>query len=327
MNRFSSLFSRTRRSLVLALGALTLTSAPAMATWPERPIEIVVGFAPGGGTDITARTLAIFLGKQLGASVVVTNKVGASGEIGLSYVAKAAPDGYVLGMTNMPGLVTLPIERRTQFKNSNFVYIANLVRDPSAFSVLASSKYKSLADLIADAKAHPGQLSYGSTGVGTDDHLAMVLFERLTGTQLNHVPFNGAGPLRTAVMGGHVVIGGMNLGEVMPSVGKVRVLAQASPARSRLAPDVPSFAEQGVNLVFNSERGVVAPSGIPADVQRRLTEALRSVAADPEFQKQMAQQFTEMDYLEGAAWKARLDKATVEFTALWKTAPWSDNAR
>jgi tripartite-type tricarboxylate transporter receptor subunit TctC len=121
-----------------------------------------------------------------------------------------------------------------------------------------------------------------------------------------------------------VVIGGMNLGEVMPSGSKVRVLAQASPARSRLAPDVPSFAEQGVNLVFNSERGIVAPVGIPADVQRRLTEALRAVAADPEFHKQMAQQFTEMDYLEGAAWKARLDKATAEFVTLWKTAPWSD---
>ena len=298
-----------------------------MAAWPERPIEIVVGFAAGGGTDITARTLAMFLGKQLGASVVVINKVGASGEIGLGYVAKAAPDGYVLGMTNMPGLVTLPIERRAQFKHSDFAYIANLVRDPSAFSVLASSKYKSLADLVADAKAHPGQISYGSTGVGTDDHLAMVLFERLTGTQLNHVPFNGAGPLRTAVLGGHVVVGGMNLGEVMPSVSKVHVLAQAGPARSRLAPNVPSFAEQGVNLVFNSERGIVAPVGIPADVQRRLTEALRAVAADPDFQKQMVQQYTEMDYVEGAAWKARLDKATAEFITLWKSSPWSDNAK
>ncbi len=327
MNAGFNVFSRARRNLLLVAGALTLASAPAFAAWPERPIEIVVGFGAGGGTDITARTVAIFLGKQLGTSVLVTNKVGASGEIGLAYVAKAAPDGYVLGMTNMPGLVTLPIERRTQFTGTSFTYIANLVRDPSAFSVLATSKYKSLADLIADAKAKPGQLSYGSTGVGTDDHLAMVLFERLTGTQLNHVPFTGAAPLRTAVLGGHIVIGGMNLGEVMPSIGKVRVLAQASPARSKLAPDVPSFNEQGVNLVFNSERGIVAPAGLPADVQRRLSDALRAVATDPEFQKQMAQQFTEMDYLDGGPWKARLDKATAEFTTLWKTTPWSDNPK
>lgn len=322
--RSYSLFSRIRRALTIATGALAISTSPAWAAWPEKPIELVVGFAAGGGTDITARTLAVFLGKQLGTSVVVSNKAGASGEIGLAYVAKSAPDGYVIGMTNMPGLVTLPIERKAQFKGSDFSYIANLVRDPSAFSVLATSKYKTLADLIADAKAHPGQISYGSTGVGTDDHLALVLFERLTGTRLNHVPYNGAGPLRTAVLGGHVVVGGMNLGEVAPFQDKVRVLAQASKGRSALAKDVPSFIEQGVDLVFNSERGIVAPAGIPADVQRRLTEALRTIAADPEFQKQMASQFTEMDYLEGAAWKERLDKATTEFVNLWKTTPWSD---
>ena len=319
-----SLLAGTRRSLLAAVGALALGAAPAWAAWPEKPIELVVGFAAGGGTDITARTLAVHLGKHLGTQVVVTNKAGASGELGLAQVAKAAPDGYTIGMTNMPGLVTLPIERKTQFKGSDFAYIANLVRDPSAFSVLGSSKYQTLADLIADAKARPGELSYGSTGVGTDDHLAMVLFERLTGTRLNHVPYNGAGPLRTAVLGGHVVIGGMNLGEVMPFRDKVRVLAQASAGRSQLGKDVPSFTEQGVNLVFNSERGIVAPAATPADVQRRLAEALRSIAADPEFQKQMAAQFTEMDYVEGPAWKARLDKATADFVELWKTSPWSD---
>lgn len=322
--RFSSFFSCTRRALALAAGALALGSTPAWAAWPERPIELVVGFAAGGGTDITARTLGMFLGKQLGTQVVVNNKLGASGEIGLAYVAKAAPDGYVIGMTNMPGLVTLPIERKTQFKGGDFAYIANLVRDPSAFSVLANSKYRNLTDLVADAKARPGEISYGSTGVGTDDHLAMVLFERLTGTQLNHVPYNGAGPLRAAVLGGHVVVGGMNLGEVMPFRAKVNVLAQASAGRSKLAENVPSFQEQGVNLVFNSERGIVAPAGIPAEVQRRLTQALRAIAADPEFQKQMATQFTDMDYVEGAEWKARVDKATAEFGALWKYAPWSD---
>lgn len=304
-------------------GLLALGSAASWA-WPDKPIELVVGFAAGGGTDVTARTLASFLGKQLGTSVVVMNRPGASGEVGLAYVAKAAPDGYVIGMTNMPGLVTLPIERAAQFKGSDFAYIANLVRDPSAFSVNADSKYNSLADLIADAKARPGEISYGSTGVGTDDHLAMVQFERMTGTKLNHIPFTGAGPLRNAMLGGHVIVGGMNLGEVMPFKSKTKVLAQAGPARSRLAPEVPSFVEQGVPLVFSSERGIVAPKAIPAEAQRKLTEALRAIAADPEFQKLMESQFTEMNYLEGAAWKARLDKATEGFQTLWKTAPWAD---
>lgn len=323
---FKTAPSFTRRSLALLAAAIGLVGTPAWA-WPDKPIELVVGFAAGGGTDITARTLAMHLGKQLNTSVVVTNKAGASGELGLAYVAKAPADGYVIGMTNMPGLVTLPIERKTQFKGSDFTYLANLVKDPSAFSVVAGSKYRTLADLIADAKAKPGEISYGSTGVGTDDHLALVLFERLTGTRLNHVPFNGAGPLRNALFGGHIVVGGMNLGEVMPFKSKVQVLAEAGAARSRLAPDVPSFVEQGVNLVFSSERGIVAPRDLPPEVERRLVEALRTIAADPEFQKQMASQFTEMDYLEGAAWKARLDKATDEFARLWKTAPWGDAQR
>jgi len=223
--------------------------------------------------------------------------------------------------------VSLPIERRTQFKDSDFTYLANLVRDPSAFSVAGNARYRDIADLVADAKARPGEISYGSTGVGTDDHLAMVLFERLTGTRLNHVPFNGAGPLRNALFGGHIVIGGMNLGEVMPYESKVKILAQASDGRSKLAPAVPSFKEQKVDLVFSSERGIVAPRNLPPEVARRLTEALRTIAADPEFQKQMVAQFTEMDYLEGAAWKSRLDKATVEFQNVWKTSPWSDTAK
>jgi tripartite-type tricarboxylate transporter receptor subunit TctC len=317
-----------RRHLLGGAAAALATAFPALTLaqgeWPQRPVRLVVPFPPGGGTDATSRLIADRLNIAMGWTMVIDNKPGAGGNIGVDAVAKAAPDGYTIGMTNMPGLVTLPIERKTQFKGSDFAYIANLVRDPSAFSVLGSSKYQTLADLIADAKARPGELSYGSTGVGTDDHLAMVLFERLTGTRLNHVPYNGAGPLRTAVLGGHVVIGGMNLGEVMPFRDKVRVLAQASAGRSQLGKDVPSFTEQGVNLVFNSERGIVAPAATPADVQRRLAEALRAIAADPEFQKQMAAQFTEMDYVEGPAWKARLDKATADFVELWNTSPWSD---
>ncbi len=310
----------------LAIASLAFTMTQALA-WPDKPIELVVGFAAGGGTDITARTLAVHLGKRLNTQVLVVNKLGASGELGLNYVAKAAPDGYVIGMTNMPGLVSLPIERKTQYKAGDFAYLANLVRDPSAFSVIGGSKYKNLGDLIADAKAKPGEISFGSTGVGTDDHLQMVMFEKATGVRLNHIPFNGAGPLRTALLGSHVVIAGMNLGEAMPHRGKVQILAQASPGRSRLAPDVPSFNEQGVALVISSERGIIAPKGIPPDVERRLIEALRSTAADPEFQKQMEAQFTEMDYVEGAAWKERLDKATLEFSAIWKTTPWGDAAK
>lgn len=308
---------------VVAASAL-FGATPAFA-WPDKPIEIVVGFAAGGGTDITARTLALHLAKALGGQVIVNNKAGASGAIGLSYVAHAKPDGYTLGMTNFPGLLTLPIERDAGFKPGDFTYLGNLVRDPSAFSVSMESPYKSIGDVIAAAKKAPGSVSYGSTGVGTDDHLQMVMFEELTGTKLLHVPFQGAGPLRTAMMGGHVVVGGLNLGEVMPHAGKtMRPLAQASAKSSSLAPEVPTFKEQGVDLQIASERGIVAPKGLPADVEQRIAAALRQVAESPEFQAQMKQQFTEMDYLPGAEWKKRLEASEVRFRNMWAKKHWTD---
>ncbi|WP_028356622.1 tripartite tricarboxylate transporter substrate binding protein [Bordetella petrii] len=307
----------------LAVGLASLGAAAPAWAWPDRPVELIVGFAPGGGTDLTARALAVFLEKELGSSVVVVNKPGASSAIALSYVARAKPDGYTLAMTNMPGLVSLPIERQPGFAADDFTYLANLVRDPSAFSVAMDSPYRTLGELVAAAREKPGLISYGSTGVGTDDHLAMVLFQGLTGTTLNHVPYNGAGPLRTAVLGGHTVIGGINLGEAMPYHGKnMRILAQASAQRSPLAPDVPTFKEQGVDLVFASERGIVAPRGLPPDIEQKLAGALERVAADPAFRRQMAQQFTEMDYLPGPAWRARLQQDDARLRAIWARTPW-----
>lgn len=307
------------------LAAAGLLGATPVFAWPDKPIEIVVGFAAGGGTDITARTLALHLAKSLGGQVVVNNKPGASGAIGLSYVARAKPDGYTLGMTNYPGLLTLPIERDAGFKSGDFSYLGNLVRDPSAFSVTLGSPYKSIADIIAAAKKAPGSVSYGSTGLGTDDHLQMVMFEELTGTRLLHVPFQGAGPLRTAMMGGHVVIGGLNLGEVMPHAGTtMRPLAQASVKASPLAPDVPTFKDQGIDLSFASERGIVAPKGLPAEVEQKISAALRQIAESPEFQAQMKQHYTEMDYLPGAEWKKRLDASEAGFRKMWAKKRWTE---
>ncbi len=309
-------------ALVLVCVGLFATSAQA---WPDRPIEIVVGFAPGGGTDITARTLATYLEKELGGSVVIVNKSGASGAIGLSYVARSKPDGHTLGMTNMPGLLTIPIEREAGYVPSDFTYLANLVRDPCAFSVSVNSPYKTLADLVAAAKANPGKISVSTSGIGTDDHLQMVFFEKATGTKLNHVPFNGAAPQRNAVFGGHTDVGGMNIGEAMPYNGiNLRILAQAAEVRSVLAPEVPTFKEQGVDVVLASERGLVGPKGLSKEVKEKLETALSKIAKNPEFVKQIRSQFTEIDYLPSDAWQARLTRADGDLRALWKTQRWAD---
>ncbi len=307
------------------LGLAMVLPGVSLAAWPDRPLELVVGFAPGGGTDLTARSLALFLKKELGQTVTVLNKPGASGAIALSYVARSKPDGNTLAITNMPGLVSLPIERDPGFDLDSFTYISNLVRDPSAVSVTIDSPYKNLQDLLDAAKAAPGEISYGSTGVGTDDHLQEVLLQELTGADLNHVPFNGAGPLRNALLGKHVVVGGMNLGEAKPFHGQnVRILAQASDERSELAPDVPTFKEQGVDLVFASERGVVGPKGMDPEVTQKLRDVLSKIAADPEFQQHMRQQYTEMDYLEGDAWLERLKESDKYFRGLWERQPWTE---
>jgi len=318
---------KLKHTLLAGLMAVATTlSANAIAQdWPKQKIELIVGFAPGGGTDITARTLARHLERELGSTVVVINRPGASGSIGLSHVARAKPDGYTIGMTNMPGLVSLPIEREAGFTLDSFSYLGNLVRDPSGFSVTLNSKYETLQDIIDDAKQRPGEINYGSTGVGTDDHLALVLFERATGTQMNHVPYNGAGPLRTAVLGEHTEIGGMNLGEAMPYHNQtLRILAQASEERSPLAPEVPTFKELGVDLVFASERGIVGPKGLPQNVVERYEAALKTIADNPEFQKEMMQQFTEMDYLPGDEWLTRLRAADKDFRDLWAQQKWVD---
>jgi tripartite-type tricarboxylate transporter receptor subunit TctC len=316
----------TRRRLLTA-SAAALLAAPsvlrAQDAYPSRPIELYVGFAAGGGTDITARTLASYLEKELGGSVIVVNNPGASGELALAQVARAQPDGYKLAMTNMPGLVTLPIERKTQFKLDDFHLLANLVSDPSAFSVAAKSPIRSLADLVAAAKAKPGHLSYGSTGPGTDDHLALVLFEKASGVSLNHVPFRGAGPLGSAILGEHVDIAGLNVGEAVPQGANLRILAQAGASRSRFAPDVPTFRELGFEIEMGSERGLVAPKGLAAVVANKLEDAVGRVFKNREFLGKIEQQFTEAMYSPGAEWRARLTAAETQFRRLWETKPWS----
>lgn len=316
-----------RRPALMALAAAGL-AAPALAQgrrYPDRPLELIVGFAAGGGTDVTARTFARFLEKELGGSVVVNNRPGASGEIGLAYVARARPDGHTLGITNMPGLVSLPIERRTpQFRMDDFEYIANLVSDPSAFSVPSASPIQDIADLVARARQAPETISFGSTGVGTDEHLTLVMFQAASGVRLVHVPFPGAGPMRTAVLGNQVEVVGLNVGEVAASPAGVRMIAQGGTTRSPFAPEIPTFQQAGFDVAMSSERGIVVAKGTSADVIVRLREATGKVAADPAFQEQCRVQFTEMDYLDGSAWRTRLTEADKRFREMWQRQPWSE---
>ncbi|MBL6077835.1 tripartite tricarboxylate transporter substrate binding protein [Belnapia sp. T18] len=314
-----------RRRTLLAATLATPAIAPALAQtarYPDRPIEIVVGFTAGGGTDLDARSYGRALEQRLGGTVVISNRPGAGGELALGAVARARPDGHTLGTTNYPGLLTIPIERQAQFRLDDFAPIANLVTDPSAITAHADGPYKTLRDVIERAKAAPDSITYASPGIGTDDHLQLVLLQEAAGIRLTHVAFQGDPQLRTAVLGKQVDLMGLNLGAVTAAPQGFRILAQAAASRSRFGPEVPTLKELGYPVTMASERGLVAPAGTPPAILARLREATEEIARDREFTGALESRFTEPAYEPGEAWFARLRREEADYRGLWQRTPW-----
>ena len=202
------MLSKSPRSIfsgLLASAALFALPA-AQAAWPDdKPIEIVVGFAAGGETDIMARGLAPFIAKHLGgkANLIVVNKVGASGEIGNAYVQRAAADGYTIGVVNVPPLMFVPLTRKAQYDPKELSLISRVVSDPTLLVTRANSPYTSLKQVVAALKEKPRSLSFGYNGIGANGHLAMLQLQLETGVQLNDIPFNGSSQSKNALLGGH----------------------------------------------------------------------------------------------------------------------------
>src|SRR5260221_28637 len=229
--------------LALIFAAIAGTSA---AAYPERPITMIIAYPPGGGTDVVARAIAPFLEKYLGggAKLLVVNRSGAGGEVGMAALANAPADGYTIGFINTPPLMTIPIERQAIFGSpQRFELRGNIIDDPCNFAVHTDTPVKNLQELAAWARANPGRLTVGTTGVGSDDHLLMLMFERAAGVKLTHVPFKGSSEMRAAIMGKQVDVVAMNVGESLQSIrggAPMRNLGQFGPARSNLAPDLPT---------------------------------------------------------------------------------------
>lgn len=316
-------------SLAGMIGALAPVAASAQAAaWPNRPIELIVAYAPGGGTDLVARLLARHLEKELGATIVIQNKPGAGGAIGFAELARATPDGYTIGFINTPNLLTIPIERKTTFTWKSYDVIGNLVDDPGAFTVSQSSNIDSLATLVKYAKANPGAVTVGTTGVGSDDHLAMLLFEKASGVRMTHVGYKGAGEVRGALAGQQITIGAINVGEALAyqkGGTPLKFLGQMGAARAVLAPNVSTFREQGYNIELASLRGLAAPKGLPEPVKKKLVDAMAKVAADPQFKQQADAMFAPLRYLPPTAYAAELERGEAGFRQLWKEMPWQEN--
>ncbi|CAP41170.1 Bug family tripartite tricarboxylate transporter substrate binding protein [Bordetella petrii] len=278
-----------RRIFCLALaGAAVLASAPATAasTFPERPVTLVVPFPPGGPTDAMARRLADGLKDQLGQTVVVENRSGAGGNIGAEYVANAKPDGYtILFGTSGPLAINVSLYKNQQYDpQKSFAPVIRIGHLPNILTVHPSVPVHNVQELIAYAKKNPDKLSYASSGNGASSHLAGILFNKMAGTQILHVPYKGTGPALNDLLGGQVSMSFTDILTALPHVqaGNLRAIGLASAERSDALPDLPTIAEQGlpgydVSVFF----GIVAPRGTPADVVARLNQAFVDTLAQP----------------------------------------------
>ncbi|MBO4120067.1 tripartite tricarboxylate transporter substrate binding protein BugE [Cupriavidus gilardii] len=270
-----------------ALAAGLSFQAAAQGSYPTKPITLVVPFPAGGTTDIVARIVADKLGQQLGQAVVVDNRGGAGGSIGTSYLAKATPDGYTIGIaTASTHGINPAIYPRLQYDaTKDFTTITNLASVPNVMSIHPSVKANDMKAFIALAQSQPNKLAYGSAGNGSVSHMMGELFKMSSKTELLHVPYKGVGPALNDTLANQVQILFDNLPSSLPFIqgGKLRALAVAAPKRVPTLPNVPTFAELGLAEVNDSSWfGLIAPANLPADIQTRLHDAAVKVLAMPE---------------------------------------------
>lgn len=310
------------KPLVIAAAASLLFSASAWAAWPEdKPIEVVVGFAPGGGTDVMARKLLPVVSKKLGgkANFIVVNRPGAAGEMALSTVARAKPDGYTLAVVNMPSYFFLPLTKKTQYQTDDFQLIARVVDDPTVIAVRDDNKIANLSALIAQAKQKPAAISVGHNGTGTNGDLAIGLLSKAAGIELNPISYRGTAAQKTDVLGGHLDLAMVSAGE-LPELhdsgkGQFRILSQLTAKRSAALPNVPTSTESGLKVVMSSERGFAAPKGVPADITKKLETAIAEALKDPEFLASTTDGKI-LSYASGKEWQRDMEESRKELQPL-----------
>ncbi len=309
----------TKRVWLAGAGAFVFAIAgwPGLAQekFPSHPITMVVPFPPGGVADQTGRPVAAGMEKFLKQPVVPSNKAGAGGAVGMAAVANAKPDGYTILMA-LSSISIIPeadklFDRKPAYEMNQLAPIALVTSDPTILVVPAEKPWKTVADLVADAKKRSGEISFSSSGLYGTLHMAMEMFAHAAGVKFRHVPFNGAGPAMTALLGGHVDMLASGPGVVVPHIkaGKLRALAGWGDQRVAALPDVPTFKELGYKDVeFYIWAGVFAPAATPAPVQQVLRDAVRAAVNDPDFKATMEKLQTPVSYLDAPEFKKFWDK-------------------
>jgi tripartite-type tricarboxylate transporter receptor subunit TctC len=283
-------------TLVITVGLLTITAASSVAQdWPQKQtIRMIVPFPAGGGTDVVARIVAKYLAERLHQTIIVENRGGANGQIGLQTLKQSAPDGYTIAMTSDTPMTVNP----WMYKNlsydplRDFIPVVSTIRLPSMLAVHPSLPVHSVAELIALAKAKPGGLSYASAGVGNFSHLEMELFALATGTKFLHVPYKGTGPSAMGMIGGEVQLGFNNVSTLLQhaQAGKLVALAVAEPKRMPDLPDVPTIAETVPGFEMAPWVGIIVSAGTQKAIVDRLTKETLAVMRDPAAVKQFTEQ-------------------------------------
>ncbi|MFO1198121.1 MAG: tripartite tricarboxylate transporter substrate binding protein [Burkholderiaceae bacterium] len=294
MDPLSSRATPARRAFLAAGAALAAAAAPGVAlgqAWPAKPISLVVPFPPGGTTDVLARSLAEQLSPALGQPVIVENRPGAGATLGAGLVAKARADGYTLLVGAVHHTIASSVYRKLPYDfQRDFAPLTTIAMVPNVLVVNASQPVRSVADLVRLAKSAKPELSYGSNGNGTAQHLIGTQFENMTGTTLLHVPYKGSGPLTVDLLGGQVTMSFDTITPVLPHVkaGKLRALAVTTAKRASALPDVPTLDESGLKgFDLGTWFGVLAPAATPKDVQAKLAAEMIRIIQSPGFRKRM----------------------------------------
>ncbi|MGE5522191.1 MAG: Bug family tripartite tricarboxylate transporter substrate binding protein [Rhodospirillaceae bacterium] len=297
---------RPLSTVVLALGAFACASV-AMTTahaqnYPARPIRLIIPFSAGGAADVPGRILGQRLAETLGQQVVIDNRPGAGSTIGAEAAAKAAPDGYTLFMISNTHFVSAALYKKLPYDSLNdFTPISQITSAPNVLVVHPSLPVKTVKDLIALAKAKPGQINYASSGNGSTQHLTGALFCKMAGINMTHIPYRGSGPVTADLLAGQVTVGFPGIAGMLPHIksGKLRALGVTSARRSPELPGVPTIAEAGVKgYEMVAWFGIAAPKGLPRDLQMQILGELLKVLKNPDFQKSMRLAGQEVAYQE-----------------------------
>lgn len=294
--------------------------------FPEKSIQVIISFSPGGETDVVGRLVMSYVQQELGQNMVVINKPGASGEVGWGELAQAANDGYTIGMVNPPTFVQIPIKKGdgAAYKLDHFEPIANVSTDPGAIVVMKDYPANDLKELVELAKESPGTITVATSGAGTSEAIALTRIQEATEASFNEVPFEGTANMSAALQGGHVDVAIMNVSSALNLVdsGSVKVLGVGSLERDEHMPDTPTYIEQGIDVEQFSMRGFVAPKGTDPAIIEMIDAAIAKVFQNEEFLQKAADSNLLLEYLDHKQFKETLEYLDKSNREVWEKYPW-----